>query len=421
VAGICLEYSYLLRVDSLRRCDCRSGAKLFLGCFCSGELVEFFGDVCRRRDRCCAPGLPRLIQEVSAVLAHKLAPGVSWVVWVVVTLGSGCGETLLLAERGADKLPHGTTLERGEHSRYQSQVSPGHRVDRDHYCMSKAPYLGPSICFSRVYLGAYPGCVYYRQDVWATSCPSVPPCCCHPHLAPYYHYYWYRPSVIYFDPAAPLLRDLAAVTNRYMGSTRANLEQDLRGPRADLRANAPQQDEAPIGDKQNMRGLTVAEPIKFRPSNEQQRDLANRFLSFGDRCFSSGQYRDAYFKYKEAEKAAPDVAESLFRQGFALLATKQYELAFHAFRRGLRMDPTWPKKPVFLLRLYAERQGDLREHLASLAEECEKRNHEGTLALLLGIMLFCADRAVDAREFFEIARSSPTSAELAALFSNKGG
>jgi len=227
--------------------------------------------------------------------------------------------------------------------------------------------------------------------------------------------------VSYFDPAAPVLRDLAAVTNRYVGNSRVNFQQDLRGLQSNVPARVPQQNEAQMNNKQNVPGLAVAEPIKFRPSNEQQRELASRFLGFGDRCFSAGQYRDAYFKYKEAEKAAPDLADSLFRRGFALLATKQYELAFHAFRRGLRIDPMWPQKPVSLRGLYAERQVDLRDHLASLAEECEKKKHDGTLALLLGIMLFCADRADDAMEFFEIARSSPTSADLAALFSNKGG
>jgi len=311
-----------------------------------------------------------------------------------------------------------------EHSRY---VHPPHdRVSSGsaggYFDRHKLRPCGPSVHISQttvIVSGVGGGVISYQDVVWDTGYPGVPPGYCYYRVPVAYCYprtvpvYYYQPRLIYFDPAAPLLRDLAAVTNRYIGTTRPQPSSSgvAQGSTATAQADHVNENRGPSG-------LAVAEPIKFRPSNEQQRALASRFLTFGDQQFSAGQYRDAYFKYKEAEKAAPDVAESLFRQGFALIATKQYELAFQAFRRGLRIDPTWPKKPFSVQRLYHERELDFREHLANLAAECEKKNHDPMLAFLLGVMLFRSGRAEDAANFFEIARSSPVSADWAALFTN---
>ena len=356
--------------------------------------------------------------------AHKLSV-IGWLLCLAYVLRLTGPGVALSEQWGAAKSRPGNLTE--EHDRSWSSrhaETPALGYPTFHPLPGVGKYCAPTaIHLSRTYTvvapGLTPGYVYYREDAWVGTCYGVPIGCCCPHVVGY-RYFWYRPSVTYFDPAAPLLRDLAAVTNRYVGTSRVRSVQDLTGFESNQRAAAPQQNDIQPDFKQNVPRPSVVEPIKFRPSNEQQRDLASRFMSFGDRCFAEGQYRDAYFRYKEAEKAAPDLPESLFRQGFALLATKQYELAFQAFRRGLRMDPSWPKKPFSLVRFYNNRQLDLREHLAALAAECEKKNHDPTLAFLLGIMLFRCDRADDAKGFFEIARSTPSSGELAVLFSENG-
>lgn len=350
--------------------------------------------------------------------AHKLS--VIWWLFCLACVLRLTGTGLALSEeRGATRSRPGSLAE--EHNRLWSSrhtETPALGRANLHPLPPMGRHCGPtSIHVSHTYTavapGLTPGYVYYREDVWVGGCYGVPIACCRPHWIGY-RYCWYWPPVTYFDPAAPLLRDLAAVTNRYVGSSRVRSPQDRAG--FESKPGAPQQNDNQADFKPNSPRPAVAGPIKFRPSNEQQRDLASRFVSFGDRYFAEGQYRDAYFRYKEAEKAAPDLAEPLFRQGFALLATKQYELAFHAFRRGLRMDPAWPKKPFPLVRFYNDRQLDLREHLAALAAECEKKHDDATLAFLLGVMLFRCDRMDDARGFFEIARSTPSSGELAALF-----
>lgn len=346
---------------------------------------------------------------------------IRWLLYLGCVSGTVGTGVAISADRPPGKSPLGSTAQErafSEHSRHsQTPASPG--TVRHGYGPLVRPWPSGPICQSRVYTvvvpGLVPGYVYYREDICMPPCYGVSIGCCPYCLGRYRYYYWYQPSVVYFDPAAPVLRDLAAVTNRFIGDSRGRVEQGGVAPQSGGETSQ-QQDSGQQGVKRTMPSPSVADPIKLRPSNQQQRDLASRFIGFGDRCFLEGQYRDAYFKYKEAEKAAPDLVDSLFRQGFALIATKQYQLAFQAFRRGLRMDPAWPKKLFSLSRLYEERQLDLKEHLAALAEECDKAKHDPTLAFLLGVMLFRCDRVEDAKGFFDIARSSPSTAELAALF-----
>lgn len=153
-----------------------------------------------------------------------------------------------------------------------------------------------------------------------------------------------------------------------------------------------------------------------RTSNERQRQLAARFIEIGDRLFREGQYRQAYFQYREAEKAAPDLAESYFRQGFALIATRQYSSAFQAFKKGLSMDPQWPKRPFELSRLYLDRELDQHDHRAALAAEADAKPLNEELHFLLGIHLFASGRKEDAQEFFRKVQVSPTTSGLVQLF-----
>ncbi|MGQ9562588.1 MAG: hypothetical protein ACUVQH_06805 [Thermogutta sp.] len=353
------------------------------------------------------------------MLARHFAIG--WFLCLASVSGVFVAGIGLAADRPPGKSPLGSTAQERAFSQHpghsQNPAFPG-TVRRGHGTLV-TPWPSGPICQSRVYAvvvpGLVPGYVYYREEICMPPYCGVPIGCCPYYLGGYRYYYWYGPSVVYFDPAAPVLRDLAAVTNRYIGDSRGRVEQGGVTPQSGGETSQ-QQDSGQQGIERTMPSPSVADPIKLRPSNQQQRDLASRFIGFGDRCFLEGQYRDAYFKYKEAEKAAPDLVDSLFRQGFALIATKQYQLAFHAFRRGLRMDPAWPKKLFSLSRLYEERQLDLKEHLAALAEENEKAKPDPILSFLLGVMLFRCDRVDDAKGFFEIARSSPSTAELAALF-----
>lgn len=235
-----------------------------------------------------------------------------------------------------------------------------------------------------------------------------------------WHHYYVVPLVVYYDPAAPVLRDLLGMNAR--GRPRPPMgrptEVFAREPaRAPQPQNGEPHDNPPRPDNPAQGGAMAPRP-SLRTSNERQRQLAARFIEIGDRLFREGRYRQAFFQYREAEKAAPDFAESYFRQGFALIATGQYGLAFQAFKKGLSIDPQWPKRPVELSRLYVGRELDQHNHRAALAAQADANPMNEELHFLLGIHLFSAGRKQDAQEFFRKVQASPIAGGLVQLFAD---
>ena len=55
----------------------------------------------------------------------------------------------------------------------------------------------------------------------------------------------------------------------------------------------------------------------------------------GGRAVRSQNYHSALQRYKLAASTAPDMPEALWRQGHALVATHNYELAATAFKRAV--------------------------------------------------------------------------------------
>lgn len=283
---------------------------------------------------------------------------------------------------------------------------------------------------SRVYqtfiLGPVPSYLYFREDYWITAWRGLPGCGWEP-IGFRYYQYWQTPLVVYYDPAALVLRDLALATRRPppplpvgpnlpppgINNPAVNNQHPAANNQVD---NARAQEQAALNDLKALPASRLPGIARIRPSNVQQRQLAERFISFGDRHFAAGNYRRAYFQYKEAEKAAPDVAGVYFRQGFALIGNRQYELAYQAFRKGLALDPDWSKRDFPLRAMYGDREAGLRDDLANLAEACELSGNDSQLTFLLAVMLHAAGRPEDARPFFEKIRHSPVAQDVAGLF-----
>src|SRR5205814_7224054 len=70
--------------------------------------------------------------------------------------------------------------------------------------------------------------------------------------------------------------------------------------------------------------LAPALTVAPRVSNAESRRRAERLIAEGDELFRGQNFHAALQKYKAAASAAPDVAEALWRQGHALVATKNF-------------------------------------------------------------------------------------------------
>ncbi|MBX9791641.1 MAG: tetratricopeptide repeat protein [Pirellulales bacterium] len=160
-----------------------------------------------------------------------------------------------------------------------------------------------------------------------------------------------------------------------------------------------------------------ARPVpRVRETNDELRARAARRLALGDDDYRAQRYGEAYNTYRRAAEIAPDLYEAYFRQGQALVALRRCDDAVRAFKRGLDLDPTWPRRPMRLDGLYGPNQAAQLAHLEALAKDAAARPGDASPILLLGIELYCSGQTERARRFFDQAASlagdAPLYAEL---------
>jgi tetratricopeptide (TPR) repeat protein len=221
--------------------------------------------------------------------------------------------------------------------------------------------------FEPDYAGKYP---YHGDAYWP---PYYPP----PYDYPYYvyppRYRWRYP---YF---APLYIPAEAMygpqaLRRFLGVRQVNQV----GP---LAANPP----ISVVPGQGQRAGEAEEPLR-RASNERAFGLGWRFIGFGDAHFGNQKYRDAYSRYKKAAEAAPALADAYLRQAFALVALGNYSQAVKVLKRGIELDPAWPRSQFQVDELYGNNQLDKTAHLGDLAQAAAAEPNDADLLFLLGVL-----------------------------------
>lgn len=145
------------------------------------------------------------------------------------------------------------------------------------------------------------------------------------------------------------------------------------------------------------------DPKPPRATNQQALNLAWRFIGFGDAHFSNQNYADANDRYRKAATASPQLADSYFRQGYALMAMGRYDLAVGTIRRGLALAPGWPQSGFSNTELYGDNPQAKAGHLEALAAASEKEPHKADLLFLVGVLLHFDGKPDRARPFFERA------------------
>jgi tetratricopeptide (TPR) repeat protein len=172
---------------------------------------------------------------------------------------------------------------------------------------------------------------------------------------------------------------------------------------------------APAAPPRNIPGV-AAEPAKpvVRPRvvNPVSLARAGRFLSTGDEHFAAQRYRDANARYRSATEAAPDLVEAFFRQGQALMALGQFELANRAFQRGLKLGDKWPQADFSLAELYGANQVAKMAHMEALAAAAGDAPQDGTLLLLVALQLYFDGQQDRSLPFFRKAAALLANEEL---------
>ena len=95
--------------------------------------------------------------------------------------------------------------------------------------------------------------------------------------------------------------------------------------------------------------------------------------------------------------------EALWRQGHALVATHNYELAATAFKRAVGLTEDLDRGGFRLSDIYGSANMTKNQHLESLAEYAMTRRNSSDPYFLLGLFLEYDDQPARAEKFFQKA------------------
>ena len=179
---------------------------------------------------------------------------------------------------------------------------------------------------------------------------------------------------------------------------------------------------------QNFLGLAGLRPIslltaqnsrpaqrEIRMSNPEARRSAERLIADGDDLFRGQNFHAALQRYKHAAAAAPDLAESYWRQGHAMISTRNFDLATNAFKRAIGLSSDLNRGGFHLSSLYGNATMTKTAHLESLAEWTLANANSADPYFLLGVFLKYDGQAENAEKFFARASdlAGPTAGHLA--------
>lgn len=141
-----------------------------------------------------------------------------------------------------------------------------------------------------------------------------------------------------------------------------------------------------------------------RVSNAETLARARQFVRFGDEHFLKQEFNDALQRYKKGAVAAPDLAEAYFRQAWCQIALGQYSAAAKNLKRGLRLDPEWPKSQFRLALIYGDNHLAQAVHVDGLAEAAIQQPGNADLIFLVAVELYFDGQHARSLNFFQRAR-----------------
>lgn len=158
---------------------------------------------------------------------------------------------------------------------------------------------------------------------------------------------------------------------------------------------------APSGFGVNAAGVRVPK-AQHPPSNQAARERAKRQLEIGDDWFRKHAYGNAAQAYRDAIRAAPDVADAYFHQAAVSIAQGRYDAAVESIKTGLKVSTTYIDGGFKYAALYGDRNKQA-EHLELLAQAATDAP-TSDLFYLMGVILFFDEQPRRAGPFFAKAR-----------------
>jgi len=143
--------------------------------------------------------------------------------------------------------------------------------------------------------------------------------------------------------------------------------------------------------------------VADRAAKARLNALARKSIDSGDASFAKQKYAEANERYRKAARTAPQLGTAWFRQGFALAAMGRCDLAAAAVKRGLKLDPAWPKSGFELDQLLGPDKLAKNALLDALANAVLDKPADPDRLFVLGVFLHFDGQADRAATLFERA------------------
>ena len=143
--------------------------------------------------------------------------------------------------------------------------------------------------------------------------------------------------------------------------------------------------------------------------------LANKYISYGDRLFAEQRYQEALSRYKTAVLAAPALPEAHFRKAHTLVTVNQHALALKAFDRGYQLLGDRQRDHFQLDDMYRDNRSAKIAHMERLAKAAMDNPADAKPLLLLGLALHYDGEAARSQKFFARALSMTTGYDAVAI------
>jgi len=290
------------------------------------------------------------------------------------------------------KFPHGDARRSMGNLRHGSgHAAGGLPHAATHHRPHAVPYHREYVCYRPYYGRAYRHPYPYEPYAYDAGYPGYG----YPYPYPYYPPYYYHPPPL-FIPAETLYGPQAV--RRFFGFDRWDL------PAPQVNVIVPEGNDARRAEADEKRAeKEAAKEARRRAAGRKAEDLAWKFIGFGDAHFRDQRYPDANVRYRKAIRARPQLAAGWFRQAYALAAQGRYDLAVRNIKRGLELDPAWPRSDFRNEELYGANQMAKKAHLDALAKAAEEDPDNADLLFLVGVQLHFDGQPQRAVPFFQRA------------------
>ncbi|TXT38702.1 MAG: hypothetical protein FD138_287 [Planctomycetota bacterium] len=134
-----------------------------------------------------------------------------------------------------------------------------------------------------------------------------------------------------------------------------------------------------------------------------QKERGQQNLAEGDRLLREGQNSQAYMRYLDVQRDEGNRGDVYFRQAFALVAMGRYSHAVAKLKRGLQVDPRYPRHATTLDEVFGEDNSEqTQEYLQQVARWTNADERDPDRMFLMGVLLHF-DEDPRSSDFFDAA------------------